>query len=300
MGSKLILGSAQFGQQYGITNQTGLQDLDNIIEIIDFAKNIGIKGIDTASVYGDAEKKLGTAFSRLDYYPKVTTKIKFEDSNIFNNSLSGYMEAEVDKSLDNFGMETIDTLLLHDFSDYYKNQREIEKTLDTLRKKKKIKNFGVSIYSPKEALICLSDKKITALQIPFNILDKRWLSKELLKIFNERNDVEIQARSIFLQGLLLNDFKFWPKFSDSQNIISILHRLKKKFAKKSLLDLCLSYVNSYEWISGLVIGVDNLNQFKEISSFQSESFFSDDELDQIVTSFGNIPLKLLDPRVWHE
>ena len=72
---------------------------------------------------------------------------------------------------------------------------------------KKINLFnelGVSVYSPKEALICLKNKNIKHIQIPFNIIDQRWLKKNFLKQLKSRPDVKIHARSVFLRGVILN------------------------------------------------------------------------------------------------
>ena len=57
--SKISLGTAQFGMDYGITNSDGKPSLDKARGIIKKAKSLGIKNIDTASVYGTSETILG-------------------------------------------------------------------------------------------------------------------------------------------------------------------------------------------------------------------------------------------------
>ena len=57
--SKISLGTAQFGLDYGIANQKGKISFSNAEKIIEFALSKNIKRIDTASAYGDSEKVLG-------------------------------------------------------------------------------------------------------------------------------------------------------------------------------------------------------------------------------------------------
>ena len=56
---KLILGTAQFGLNYGIANQNGKIDLASGSQIISYALKSGIAGIDTAISYGESETLLG-------------------------------------------------------------------------------------------------------------------------------------------------------------------------------------------------------------------------------------------------
>ena len=57
--SKLILGTVQFGLEYGINNTTGIPSKENVKLILDLAYNNGINLLDTAEAYGDSQKKIG-------------------------------------------------------------------------------------------------------------------------------------------------------------------------------------------------------------------------------------------------
>ena len=61
---KTILGTAQFGLDYGISNTTGKLNSHHIENILNTAIRLGVNYLDTANVYGDAEEKLGK-FSEL-------------------------------------------------------------------------------------------------------------------------------------------------------------------------------------------------------------------------------------------
>ena len=56
--NQISLGTAQFGSNYGNTNKKKIS-LSNVKKILSFASKNGIKYIDTAHSYGDAEEVLG-------------------------------------------------------------------------------------------------------------------------------------------------------------------------------------------------------------------------------------------------
>mgnify|MGYP001358948943 FL=1 len=57
---RLILGSAQWGLNYGISNTYGKPKKREVQEIIDIADNKNIHYVDTAYLYGDSEKRVGS------------------------------------------------------------------------------------------------------------------------------------------------------------------------------------------------------------------------------------------------
>ena len=70
---RFILGTANFGMNYGITNSKGTLKLNSISQILDYAQKNGVSYIDTARAYGDAEKNLGKI--GINNF-KVITKVK--------------------------------------------------------------------------------------------------------------------------------------------------------------------------------------------------------------------------------
>ena len=57
--SKITIGSAQFGSNYGISNLNGELNSSEIHKILKYAYSIGINTIDTAHLYGKSEFKIG-------------------------------------------------------------------------------------------------------------------------------------------------------------------------------------------------------------------------------------------------
>ena len=56
---RIALGTAQFGMSYGIANKEGQVSRREVGRIINLAKKIGIRTIDTAMDYGDSELIVG-------------------------------------------------------------------------------------------------------------------------------------------------------------------------------------------------------------------------------------------------
>ena len=54
MNSKLILGTVQFGLNYGINNTIGKMSEDKVFELLETAYDLGIRTLDTAEAYGNA------------------------------------------------------------------------------------------------------------------------------------------------------------------------------------------------------------------------------------------------------
>ena len=56
---KLAIGSAQFGLDYGVSNNTGKVPNQEVNKILNVAKKSGINFLDTAIAYGNSESSLG-------------------------------------------------------------------------------------------------------------------------------------------------------------------------------------------------------------------------------------------------
>ena len=77
--SKLALGTANFGLEYGVKNlHTKLSDPE-IGDIIKVANEAGIKTVDTAQAYGNCEQRLAPL---LNSKFEVVTKVGWEEAKI--------------------------------------------------------------------------------------------------------------------------------------------------------------------------------------------------------------------------
>ena len=164
-----------------------------------------------------------------------------------------------------------------------------------------IKNIGVSVYTVTEAIEVLKDERFTIIQIPFNYLDNQWRNEEFKSLIQKRNDVEIHVRSIFLQGILVNDFKYWPKIK-GHNFEPIYDNITNLCQKYELtkIELVIGYIKSIKWIDSVLFGVDNIEQLKEnIALYKNTTELNKTILNECTKLFSNIPKELVNPVLWN-
>lgn len=297
---KFILGTAQLGIKYGKTNKTGQPSKEDALEILQYAINNNITSFDTARLYGASEELLGqinknnpniNIITKLDCMKNIEKLNETEIINEVKNSIS--------LSMKNLNKSILDTLLLHDFN-HYLNYKIIWNTILELKKINIIKNIGVSIYFPEEFEKALEDDNIDIIQLPFNLLDTRWLQDSIQEKIKKRKNVTIFCRSIFLQGIIINEPSYWPVLPNINNIIYYNKILKMVTNLKfnNPFELCISYVKSQSWINGIIFGIDNKIQLNEIIKTKDIRLLNKDELKTIKNEFQNVPLELLNPSVW--
>ena len=290
MKNKISLGTAQFGMNYGITNTSGKVGLSEIRKILNFAKQNGIESIDTASNYGDSEANLGLADTSSF---KITTKLPeldLADKTKIKSNINQF----INKSLTNLKRESLDSLLFHKPSQLLHEDGQI--IWDFIQEQKDsglIKKIGFSIYSPDEIDQLMVSFKPDIIQCPYNFFDRRMSELGYFKKLNEL-EIDIQVRSIFLQGLLLLNHDNLPeKFSKWKKLwIDYDAWIKSKNLDK--MELLLNFVLSDNRINNVVIGIANFEQAEEII-LKSNNLF---EIPKNKFSIDDIDL--INPSRWHK
>ena len=300
---KIILGTAQLGMEYGIANSTGRPHLKEAKEILSLADNSSIQYLDTARAYGDSEQIIGEYVS-INSSLKIITKLSPLDGvneSSKKEEIKRKVIESVQKSLLSLKRKKLEILLLHRAEHLNLLEGLIFNILLELKNKKIINEIGVSVQNPQELSKALDFEEITHVQFPFNILDHRWLESELLEKLIKRKEVRKHIRSVFLQGALTSNSKvIWHKkpFSDYLDALDVLERWQKKLGFRSLRELSLAYVRSYDWIDGYVLGVETAEQLEgNISSFNNPTL-NNTQLNQIKYELPTLPEKILNPAKW--
>ena len=196
--NKIILGTAQFIEGYGI-NKSNLSN-DKIENIISTAYQYGIRFIDTAFIYPEVHKKLKqNDIKKFNIISKIPKLLSNDKSKLFYE-----LKSILERGLIELGTDKFYCILIHDLdniNDPYKLSIIIE-TLTRFKETKIINKIGLSIYSPKilEKFPCLD--LIDVIQSPLNLIDQELINSGWLQTLNKRK-IEVNIRSIFLQGLLL-------------------------------------------------------------------------------------------------
>lgn len=285
--SKVILGSAQFAGSYGIASNVNQFNLDEIYEILDYSLSIGIRMIDTANAYGDAESILGN-FGANKF--RIITKIpKREQENIHP---SEWMEKKIEESLSNLKSETIYCLHLHSPGDLLTNHGEdIIAKLEEFKSSGLIKNIGFSVYNSKQLESLLPIMKPDIVQIPVNVFDRRLMADGTIERLHHMK-VKIHVRSIFLQGLMLMESKDRPVFFDNWKDLFFRWDQWNNYKLLNKINNCLNFSMNIKNISNIILGVDNLQQLKTLYGNKIINNFS------IPNDLSSDDENLLDPRKW--
>ena len=287
MKNKIILGSANFDQIYGI--KKSFIKKSEIKKSFDLALINKIKTIDTSPTYNKSEKIIGLLNNNRF---KIISKIPKPPKNIKRENIKKWLKQNVMISLKNLKIKKFECLLLHNANSLLcKNGDEIYKGIRNMKINGFTSKIGVSIYDFNVLDKILKKFKFNLIQAPFNILDQRLVEKGWLKKLKKRK-IEVHARSIFLQGILLLKHNQLPKklIKFSKKLMVWENWLKKN--KFSSLQVCLSFVLNQRQLDGIVVGYNNTNQLNQIL-----------KLKQIKNNFSlpNLNIKdkkLIDPREW--
>jgi aryl-alcohol dehydrogenase-like predicted oxidoreductase len=257
--TKLALGTAQFGLNYGIANSSGKINLLEATKIISIAKKANIDLVDTAISYGSSEKILGD-IGILDF--KCVSKLPPILSN--NEDLNRWVEEMVKKSLFRMGVKSLYGLLVHRSQDLLADSGiKLINALNQIKERGLVKKIGISIYDPSEIENVIDLLKIDIIQAPLNIIDRRLEKSGWLKKLHSKN-IEIHTRSTFLQGLLLMQRNKIPlKFNRWSNLFDrwFLELKKNNF---NAIHACLSYPMSLSEVDRVVVGVDSADHFENL------------------------------------
>jgi aryl-alcohol dehydrogenase-like predicted oxidoreductase len=186
---KIGLGSVQFGQAYGVSNTRGKVPAVDVAAILELAYRSGVSLLDTAPSY-DVE----TTLSNLDLTPfRIVTK-----TILLKNGL----EAVVARARQSAKTLKADTLLVHAARDLAGPDGDAYwHALQVLRDEGIFRKIGISVYAADGPYDLARRFKPDVMQIPLSLLDQRLLVDGTLARLKDA-DIEIHARSIFLQGLL--------------------------------------------------------------------------------------------------
>ena len=289
MCSRLMLGTVQFGGDYGVSNSTGQVTVSEMKSILDLAYSHNISKLDTANDYGNSEERLGEynitgwqTVSKLNSIPSKAVD--------YNN----YIDQKVKTCLSKLKIKSLEGLLLHDAGNISGSKGQlVYKGLINQKIKGQVKKIGISTYDPEEACEIAEKFKIDIVQLPYNIFDQRLIRTGSLKRLKELR-VEVHIRSIFLQGLLLMPKDSRPKYHMRWTNYLGKWDTWKTENNLSPLQACLAPALQYKEIDSILIGIQNKEQLSQIINIKS---FTIPPLPESL--YCNDP-GLINPSLWKE
>ena len=288
----IVLGTAQFGLDYGITNSNGKVSYNDVVQILKYAERNGIKILDTASAYGDCEHLFGQLKKYFSNFSFIS-KIKVYPDDDLNK-----LHKRIDDIYQKMQISKLYALMVHN-SEFMLSSTAPKVWGDLIKAKvsKSINKIGVSVYNVREAIQIIKNYDIDIIQIPFNIINQQFLNEDFIYEARKRN-VEIHARSIFMQGLLFLDQDSLPnyfrslksKYVDIQEDCDHMNKSREEYIAQFLKDNMI--------FDNIVLGVTNV---AELDTFVSAWKYGYKSNSKSKTNWGGYSVLdefIIDPSYW--
>ena len=286
--SKLVLGTVQFGLNYGISNTSGQTAFSEVCRILEFAYSNGINTLDTAAAYGESESVLGKALQDTNLSGKISIVSKvmpLPDGTEYDQA-EKLIRKSLENSLRNLRSDSLHTLLFHREKDW-----KFFHVLQQFKKEGLIQNCGCSV----DGAMPENSDVLEAVQVPGNLLDKRFFP--FIKTARKQN-CHVYVRSVYLQGLLLMPEE---KIPVSLQSLMPFRRELAALAENSgmnLAELCVRYLCSIPEIDGVLTGVETVEQLKINLSLAEKGSLPKDVMTAAEEIVPVLPEKLIRPSLW--
>lgn len=222
----------------------------------------GITLIDTAPVYGfgRSEEIIGKALAEggLRSRVQIATKagLAWRDGVIYRDSRAARLRCEIEDSLRRLRTDVIDLYRVH-WPDLETSINEAAETLEDLRREGKIREIGVSNYSPEQMDTFRAVASLEAVQSPYNLFERE-IESDVLP-YAKSTGLTVLSYGALCRGLLSGRIgtatrfegddlrKVDPKFNGERfkqylAAVEALGKLARERFGKSVLALAIRWV----------------------------------------------------------
>jgi aryl-alcohol dehydrogenase-like predicted oxidoreductase len=291
---RIVLGAAALGQPYGIANPPNLITQAETEAVLSAAWSRGIRQIDTAPLYGEAEKRIGqwtectgNSFRTISKLPPM--------KEVPDAKVEITIRSYVDSTCQNMHIEKLEGYLLHDPDDFVRPY--IRQTLRVLQVEGRCGFTGISVYRPEDVTMAVSIDRVDALQLPMNLFDNRFVESGLLETC-DATGVRVFARSVFLQGLVFRDPNTLPDFfAPIQPQLHAIQELSNQ-TDFSLPQLVLAYVLQMRENDHVVLGCRHASEVDELCDIVEAPPLEKDVIHRLCKIGAATDVGMIDPRQW--
>lgn len=258
LSKKLIIGGAQLGSDYGISNKK-LQTKYALDQLLNYSLKQNINLIDSAADYKTPKNILLNIAKKKKF--KIISKIpQFKNEN-FKDYLNS-IEPDMLSFLKNNQFNNYEVLFIHNSNDLNRvNGNLIYDRISDLKHKKITKKIGLSVYNLKDCIKFIKKFDFDVIQIPINVFNQNFIDHNFFKLIKKKK-IQVHARSIFMQGLIfIHPNKINPYFDSVNNKFKIFNEdcnsdISKKISKS------LEFLAQFKQIDKYVVGFNNKDQLK--------------------------------------
>lgn len=192
-------------------------------------------------------------------------------------------------------------ILLHRWADWNKGGGAVADALEQTRSDGLATVIGASVQSPAELVAALGDSRVGYVQLPFNLLDRRWLEDDVQAALTARPDVICTTRSVFLQGLLaMPDTARWPANlpDDIPAVRAALDQIARELGRSGVPDLAVAYVRGHSFVTSVVIGAESTDQVRSQAELMRRPPLTPAEIERVREVVPAGSTTLVDPSTW--
>jgi aryl-alcohol dehydrogenase-like predicted oxidoreductase len=272
--SNLIFGTAQFLPSYGLRGQN---DFDGR-GLLETCIRLGIDTFDTAPSYGEAEVLIGAYLPGASVHTKIPSGLSPADA--------------LRSSLFRLKRTSVDVLYFHDPAVLLRSQETVEEAMNLVGHG--AGSLGVSIYTEEEFDAAVADDRIDVIQVPANVIDRRFTSDRLENA--RKSGKRVYARSVFLQGVLLRSLDDVFPTKSLREYVGLLDQIGSKVGL-SRVELTLRWLANANQFDGLIVGALSAVQLEEVScAFSREEL--PEGVSELLAELAQPPAEDVDPRFW--
>jgi aryl-alcohol dehydrogenase-like predicted oxidoreductase len=203
--SEIGLGCWQLGGDFGPVGDA------EAVAILKRARSRDVNFWDTADVYGGGQSEARIGNFRDKKGVIVATKVGRNDSLFPNKYTRRNVKDSITGSINRLGVEMLDLVQLHTIPTAVMADGEIFNVMDDLRDEGLMRQYGASVESVEEGMICLGHEGVASLQIIYNLF-RQDAAKELLPKAQAKN-VGIIVRLPLASGLLAGKYSKETRFT---------------------------------------------------------------------------------------
>ncbi len=303
--SKITLGTAQIGFDYGIANVGGKPDFQTAIKLLKFAWDSGINTFDTAPAYKNSEEIIGSFISSVsnEFRGEIIISSKLppieKNKELTFDMVYNFIKESIIQSLTNLKLPYLPIYLLHHAPDVLIMDGLVIECLRDLKKEGLIKRFGISSYNPKEIEYSFKFNDIDVIQIPINIFDHRLIKTGILKKLKSKNYI-VFARSVYLQGLFFLPLQKIPaNLKIAKEPLKVLRQLSSDY-NLEISKIAFLFIRDIQEITSLVIGSETIKQIATNVKLLDEESLPQDLKQKIIEEFSELPEKIINPSLWYK
>ncbi len=208
--SEIGLGCWQLGGDFGPI------EAERATATLQAAQDAGITFYDTADVYGGglSEQRVG-AFMADKSGLSVATKVG-RSADLFTSPFAyDVVKKHLQESCERLGVDTLDLIQLHCIPPAILEQGDIFTTMDRLQAEGLCRNWGASVETIAEGLLCMDQPGCASLQIIFNLFRQDAVTHLVPKA--KETNTGIIVRLPLASGLLTGKFTADTKFAESDH-----------------------------------------------------------------------------------